>query len=239
MSTILITILTITSAITIAGFVAFFKLKRKVKNYSQSIFGTSSLNEIMRRAQLDEETTPKSVAGMEKLVLPTLIDDFPNLDINEMKKMAENSIIQVLRSIEKHQNLELKKTSEKVNNWLESKIDDVRNDSVSYDSLKIHRTVLNSYRKSQGICRVEFQTSLEYYYRKNSESSKRKQDRYRTEYIYIVDDEQASNNQSIALNCPNCGAPIKNLGQKHCNYCGTGVIDLVKKTWILNDIQQF
>ncbi len=42
----------------------------------------------------------------------------------------------------------------------------------------------------------------------------------------------------IALNCPNCGAPIKDLGVKTCSYCGTGVIDLVKKTWILNDIQE-
>jgi ribosomal protein L37E len=48
-----------------------------------------------------------------------------------------------------------------------------------------------------------------------------------------------NNLSGIALNCPNCGAPIQNLGQKKCSYCGTGVIDLVKRTWILNDIQEF
>ena len=28
---------------------------------------------------------------------------------------------------------------------------------------------------------------------------------------------------AIGINCPNCGAPVRNLGQKFCDYCGTAV----------------
>ena len=41
------------------------------------------------------------------------------------------------------------------------------------------------------------------------------------------------------INCPNCGAPIKNLGDKICSYCGSGVIDILKRTWVLNKIREF
>lgn len=237
---IIIVLLALILIVSIFILVAYFKVKRKVQGYSQTLFGTTSLQEIMRQAKINDEIEPKSLASLENMVLPTFFEDFPNVEINEFKKMAENSIITFLQNIENKKNDELKNSSDKVKNIIESKIEDTKNDTISYDSIKFHKTVLNSYKKTTGVCRVEFQTALEYSFRKNNELAKKIQDRFRTEYIYIIDENNCSNNLAgVALNCPNCGAPIKNLGQKSCNYCGTGVIDLVKKTWILNDIQQF
>ena len=220
-------------------FITYLSIKKKLKNYSQSLFGTSSLRQAAEYAKINEENTPKSITGMEPLNLPYLIKDFPNIEINEFKKMAENTIIQFLKSIEKKQLDEINNSSEKVKNYIQTKIDDVINDNISYDSIKIHKTVLNKYIKNTGKCCVIFYTSLEYQLNKNNES-KKIQSRFKTEYIYVIDEKFLNNNLSgVALNCPNCGAPIRNLGQKKCAYCGSGVIDLVKKTWILNDIQEF
>ena len=41
------------------------------------------------------------------------------------------------------------------------------------------------------------------------------------------------------LNCPNCGAPITTLGEKYCRYCNTGIKDLVKRSWVINNIKNY
>lgn len=235
---IIIIVLVLTIIVLTLGFVAYFGIKRKIQNYTNTLFGTNTLKEAMQQAKLNEENTPKSVTGMEPLQLPYLIKDFPNIEINEFKKMAESSILKTLKNIEDKNNEKIPNSSEKVSNYIQSKIDD-NTKMISYDSIKIHKTVLNRYQKETGMCKVEFHTSLEYYLKKNNET-KKIQSRFKTEYIYIINESKLNNNLSgIALNCPNCGAPIQNLGQKKCSYCGTGVIDLVKRTWILNDIQEF
>lgn len=219
----------------------FLEVRKKIREFSKTVFGNVNMLEGIKEQKLILANEPKSVAGMEKLVLPKLAKDFPNLNISEMKKMAENSILLCLKSIE---NKELEKfdfTSERVINWINSKIDDLNNNqTVNYDSIKFHKTVLNRYIKEDGMCSIVFQTSLEYLYKKDNRDYEKIQDRFNTEFIYIFDDLKIDKDQhGIALNCPNCGAPIKDLGVKVCSYCGTGVIDLVKKTWILNDISQF
>ena len=177
---------------------------------------------------------------MDKIYLPQIIKDFPHLNIDEMKKIAENSILLCLQSIENKKLIPMGMTSEKITNFTNSRIADLKNgETINYDSIKFHRTVVNQYIKTPGMCSIIFQSSVEYLYRKNNAEYKKIQDRIRTEFIYIIDDSKVSKNQSgISLNCPNCGAPIKDLGVKVCSYCGTGVIDLVKHTWILNDISQ-
>ena len=67
--------------------------------------------------------------------------------------------------------------------------------------------------------------------------ARKKQDRMQSEFIYIIDADQVQG-KAIGLNCPNCGAPIKNLGNKHCEFCDTKVVDIVKRVWILNSIKE-
>ncbi len=218
----------------------YLKVKKKISEFSTSVFGTSNIIEGIKNQQIALADEPKSVFGMEKLILPNIVKDFPNLNINEMKKMAEDSILMCLQSIEKKKVLKSDYVSETIINWIKSRIDDLKlEESINYDSIKFHRTVLSQYTNKNGVYSLIFQTSVEYLYRKNNDNYKKIQNRFNTEFIYIFDDSKLGMYQSgIALNCPNCGAPIKDLGVKICSYCGTGVIDLVKKTWILNDIQE-
>ena len=219
----------------------FLEIRKKIREFSETVFGNVNMLEGIKEQKLILANEPKSIGGMEKIVLPNLAKDFPNLNISEMKQMAENSILLYLKSIENKKIEKFDLTSEKIINWINSKIDDLRaNEKVNYDSIKFHRTVLNQYIKKDGMCSLIFQTAVEYLYKKNNDDYEKIQDRFSVEYIYIFDDLKLDKDQGgIALNCPNCGAPIKDLGVKSCCYCGTGVIDLVKKTWILNDISQY
>ena len=69
---------------------------------------------------------------------------------------------------------------------------------------------------------------------------KKVQKRIKTEYIYVIDSNQVKGSlKALGLNCPNCGAPIKSLDKKVCSYCQTGIVDLVKKSFVLNDIYEY
>ena len=58
--------------------------------------------------------------------------------------------------------------------------------------------------------------------------------------IYVIDSNQVKGSlKALGLNCPNCGAPIKSLDKKVCSYCQTGIVDLVKKSFVLNDIYEY
>ena len=221
-------------------FYMFIFIVRRIREFSKVAFGNASLIQGIKEQQVKLANEPRSVAGMDKIYLPQIVKDFPNLNIDEMKKLAENSILLCLQSIENKQLSPMGMTSEKISNFIKSRIADLKkSETVNYDSIKFHRTVINQYIKNAGMCSIIFQSSVEYLYRKNNNEYKKIQDCFRTEFIYIIDDSKVSKTQSgIALNCPNCGAPIKNLGVKVCSYCQTGVIDLVKHTWILNDISQ-
>lgn len=233
-------ILTIILVLLVIVILIYWQVKKKLREFSSSVFGTSNIIEGIKNQKIALTNEPRSVFGMEKLLLPNIVKDFPNLNINEMKKMVEDSILMCLQSIEKKQILKVDYVSETIINWIQSRIDDLKKDEfINYDEIKFHKTVLSQYVNKDGVYSLMFQTSVEYLYRKNNTDYEKIQNRFNTEFIYIFDDTKVSKYQSgIALNCPNCGAPIKDLGVKTCNYCGTGVIDLVKKTWILNNIQE-
>ncbi|MCD8025431.1 MAG: zinc-ribbon domain-containing protein, partial [Clostridiales bacterium] len=47
-----------------------------------------------------------------------------------------------------------------------------------------------------------------------------------------------TNGESVGVNCPNCGAPIKNLGKKFCEYCGTAVTEVNIRAWKFDSITE-
>ena len=43
---------------------------------------------------------------------------------------------------------------------------------------------------------------------------------------------------ALGITCPNCGAPITNLGAKFCEYCGAGVVELNVHAWSFENIEE-
>ena len=62
---------------------------------------------------------------------------------------------------------------------------------------------------------------------------------YETELVYIQDVDKLENHaDALGINCPNCGAPIKSLGEKYCEYCGTAVQEVNIRAWKFNSIKE-
>lgn len=216
----------------------FIVARHQIAKILKRYLGTTNLKKAIQLSEIQNQETPKSLSGMESIAIPLINKDFPDLNINELKRLAESSIISYLNILESKEYKEIDNSSDKVKGFIKSRLADLnKKDTVRYDSIKVHKTIINKYENNNGIATIYFQTSLEYMYKKNDEPFKKIQDRFVTEFIYIIDTDKLGRKiKAIGLNCPNCGAIINNIGNKRCNYCGTGIVDIVSRTWYLNNV---
>ncbi len=216
----------------------FFIIQLKARRFLKTYFNASSFKDALENSEIEAMETPKSVSSMDSLYLNKIETDFPNLNMNELKSSSEKAIIETLKAIE-NKDFDALKESERVNSYIKSRIDDLGENNALYKDIKFHKTVVNKYERNSKIATIYLASSLEYFYKNGSEVGKKIQTRYICEYIYIIDAEKIGNVKALGLNCPNCGAPIKTLGNKYCEYCSTGVVDTIKKNWILNNIKEY
>lgn len=228
--TVTLVLILIILVILIAGFIY---IKTSVEKFSKKWFGTKDFFEGIRKQQIKMEETPKTPYGIDNLVLPEIQKDFPNMNVNQMKKKAEDSILQAFNAFQNRNVTILKESSDKLKNDIQSKIDELTN--IKVNSVKVHKTVINKYDREDSICRLVFQSAVGYKISENGKVRKI-QDRINTEFVYIYNYDNVATHESISLKCPSCGAPIQSLGVKVCPYCKSGIIDLATKTWKLNDI---
>lgn len=175
---------------------------RKAKNTMKSLFGTDSISELIETREAEEANTPKSVSGMTTIYAPLIQEDFPELNLIEMKGIAE-----------KHLSEHLKKQN--------------------FSGVRIHKTEVLKYFKRSGTCVIVFQSGVQYF-----TGSKKVQSRYNTHMMYIQDAIEYGQGTGFAVNCPNCGAAITNLGAKYCEYCGSEVIPINIHVWDLHKIEE-
>ncbi len=218
--------------------ILYFIVTIKLKQLSRKILGTSDIKSMIERGKFLDEETPKSLSSLDNLYLDQLKRDFPEMNINELKSLVESNIIECLDAIEEKDIKGLKTTNEKVKKYVLTKIKDLKDEHIEYKNIKFHKTVISKYENKKGIATIYFGTAFEYFYKKNQEVFHKKQDRIITECIYVIDSNQVDSKlKALGLNCPNCGAPIKSLKHKKCSYCNSGVIDLVTRSFTINNIE--
>jgi hypothetical protein len=210
-------------------------IKSKISKYSNLLFGTANFFEGFNKQKEEFESEPKTPFGMESLLLPEINEDFPYMNVEEIKRLAEENILIYFKSIDSKELQNFQNIGGKIKEELQAQILKAKKESITIKDINIHKTVLNSYTKKDGICTIVFQTALNYIYGKAGEQ-KKIEDRINTEFIYVFDDTSVFNKESISLKCPNCGAPIKGLKHKVCPYCNAGLIDLAPKTLKFNNL---
>lgn len=210
----------------------YMYIKRKVT----SILGCT-IQEAVMRGQIQNIETPKSLSSMDSIYLSNIKKDFPDVNINEIKRMAEKELLNYHKSIEE-KNIENIK-SDKIKSIVKSKINDLGEYTVSYKDMQIHNTVISKYENNNGIATIYVGISYQYIYEQTNKEPKKVQDRVKVEFIYIIDESKVSIDKKVlGLNCPNCGSPITSLS-KTCSYCQTKIVDLVKKCWTCNNIENY
>ena len=219
--------------------IIYFILRNKLKRFLNEYFDSNTLKEAFEKSEREASETPKSISSMEPVYKNRIKEDFPDTNIDELKSMAEHCILDVLNSVETKDKSTLNKYTGKIVSYAEKLIEDSKGKDVVIDNTKIHRTAISKYNHDDVTATVTLTTTLEYFYKVGDKTGKKIQDRFKTELVYVIDAEKYGKfKDSVGINCPNCGAPIINLGHKKCVYCGTSIRLITKNAWIVNNLKQ-
>ncbi len=158
-----------------------------------------------RKAADNFETEEKSLCAMTGLMLPLIERDFPEFDWDEYRAKVDEHVADHI--------IERLKGVKPV----------------------IHRTEISDYRRNQGCCTIDAQSSAGY-----QQGGKTVEKRFTTQITYVQDYLNVPAGQTgVGLNCPNCGAPVKILGNKRCEYCGTAIREINRRVWKILDTREF
>ena len=234
------------------GYYAYRKIKRKVEDVSQALFGTDSLVEGWNKQADELAATPKSVSGMTRIFEPQIQRDFPDFHIEQFKDKVENALMLALQAISAADagifERQIKDgVSEEFLAQIKNRIRENETEAVTehYEQIQIHQTEIANYEKKQGTCVITFQSAVGYLHYcekagKVLSGSKEltEQTRYNVQLMYIQNEKLAGMDNAVGTTCPNCGAPITNLGAAYCEYCGSAVTLLNLKVWTLHSFDE-
>jgi len=112
-----------------------------------------------------------------------------------------------------------------------------------FERIKIHRSGIHLYQKNAGTCAITLQTAIEYlhYIKQNGvvisgSQQVPEQARYNISLIYVQDMSRlsSSSTNAVGVTCPNCGAPVRGLGHRQCEYCGSAIQAIDMRIWRIN-----
>ncbi len=245
----LIILLVLFFAAIVVLYVIYQNVRRKIRSFSNELLGTSSLFDGFNQIQQEYSTTPKSVSAATSLHLPRISKDFPDFHYEEMKVRAENVLTSYLRAMDQKEALHLSEGTNELRNKLAMQIEmlDARQTDVHYDNVRIHRTEINQYKKDRARCSIMFQSAVEYVYYAETNGNVtggnknyKTQSKYNVELIYIQDREiiEKTSDKALAVNCPNCGAPLSGVGAKICAYCDSPIVEFNIRSWNFSDVEE-
>ncbi|MEG2428986.1 MAG: zinc-ribbon domain-containing transport protein, partial [Oscillospiraceae bacterium] len=227
--------------------VIIVKVRKFLIDAALSLFGTTNVARGLEKQADELSTTPKSVGAMTSVYIPLIRNDFPEFNWPEFKQKAENMLHSAF-SARNDQNIDLlveasKDLKTQVSLEIQSK--ESKGEIEHFDDMVIHKTEINSYEKSKGVCIVTLQSAFQFYnyITKDGEilfgTDKRLvQTRYNIELIYVQDYNEAikydTDGGMQGLKCPNCGGTVTSLGVKVCPYCGTQVQEINIYVWNFN-----
>lgn len=245
-----IVILILALAVLCGGYIAYRHIRDKVRTFTRMAFGSDTLRGSFENMDREMEITPKSVSAATKLYLPQILRDFPEFHHDEMRNRAENVLVGYLSGINEKNPARLPEgIAGELREKLELKISALDNEGAEehFRNIRIHRTEIKTYRKLKGRCSIIFQSAVQYEHFKvcggnviEGAEDRLEQSRYNIEMIYIQDRDLAENqaDAGLAVNCPNCGAPLPELGARKCLYCDTPVEEFNIRIWYFSDVEK-
>lgn len=225
------------------------QVTNSVKEVSQAVYGTDDIVEGFKRQQFEQSLTPRSVSNMSGVYLPKIQKDFPEFHYDEMRERAKNVLTSYLFSIDESDPSKLSEGNDELKNALiiHLQLLNDRHYEEHYERMKIHKCEISDYVKKDGRCTITFQAAIQYYYYitqggdiKTGRKDQLKQSKYELELVYIQDRDfiKETGNSALGITCPNCAAPISNLGAKHCIYCGSPIVEFNIHAWSFSSVKE-
>ncbi len=206
---------------------------------------------------LDGSSIPRSLNAMDRIFLPQIARDFPLLRVDQLGNQAESLVlasyevlaggaagsvavgasgavaIRSLETVEADYGPYYARSLERI---VESNRR-LGQDAPRFADVHIHNRALSLYERRDGKRIIEFQFAVEARgssVRYPEARPVQLRDSLRLQFLEDSRMYDAAKGSSpvLALNCPNCGAPLRGIGEESCAYCGTVIKKLQLETWL-------
>lgn len=232
----------------IVALILYARVKFAMRKMGFQANSLKDMAEEVQKIREEDSTRARSISGMTSLLLPVIRKDFPDFNEQELYNKAEVALRKVFSAIEKKDTEEVSSLP-LLRGSVQKIIEDYETSNLSekFDDIHFHKFAIQQYEKKNGMATITVSTSVEYYYQKKKEekvlidfTKYKKQTRYQCKFIYVYDETKVDSSAKIlAINCPNCGAAIRALGHKHCDYCGTTVKEVNLRSWECSSYEEF
>lgn len=186
---------------------------------------------MVKHADVQSQRTPRSLSGGDTLFLPIILRDFPEFHLQFAKSEVGNSIVRIMNYI----NGGSFQGKEKVQAFADSLKEHYHKKSVS--NVRIHKTCISNYVKTQGTATIQFQTAFQFDYQDERRGCLTLQERYETDYTYLIQENRMDEGEhAVSVRCGYCGAPAETVGAKQCTYCGTALDVIQDRAWQITSV---
>lgn len=233
----------------VGGIYGYYRLRRFLRDLGFG--GTRGVDWMagFREATSHAREAPRSLTSTEPISLPELKKDFPELNVAELKNAAARLLSDVMIgpkepavasvALEGRPAGDAGTEAVVVTAGQESQVSGERAIAEAWwQMIKpdkpvsrafVHRIAIKRYERGQSNCTLTLQAALEY-----GGEDWRMQDRADLQYVFIRVDE----GKGISLVCGNCGAPVRSLGAKACDFCQSVLDPLNRRVWRLDRVQR-
>ncbi len=229
----LICIVALIVVILLLIFSVYYKFKRTL--------GISDFNSFIDEVKQNDRnnySTKKDIFGMTRIIEPIIVKDFPDFNLKHLYSSIETNLTSILNAKTKLDTSYLNKGLSLIKGRIVKEINDMKDEGIiqKYTSIRFNDHALKTYKKSNGTATITTTSSVSYNYESNLDERKyndlRCETKYECEFIYIYDEDKFKEKQkSFGVHCPNCGAPVKGLGDLTCTYCGSEVKKVNLRHW--------
>ena len=187
----------------------------------------SILAGVIKKADLEAETTPKSLSSAEPLLQDRIRRDFPEYNPELIRQRVAKDAKTFYESARAGKCLYTDGISDQLRERLASYLPP----DVAH-GIQVHKVALAAYDDASADRVLTFQAAAAF----KDTSNVTRQRRLILKYLAAWSTDTLTGVKRA--NCPNCGAPVPAVGSKVCQYCGTALKVWAGTSWLLTDVRE-
>ena len=187
----------------------------------------SVLSGIIKKADFEAETTPKSLSSAEPLLLDRIKRDFPEYNPELIRQRVMKDTRMFYESAQAGKCL----YSDGISDQLKERLPSFLPPDVAGD-IRVHKVALAAYDDASEDRVLTFQAAAAF----RDGAGVTRQRRLILKYLAAWSTDTMTGIKRS--NCPNCGAPVPIVGSKVCRYCGSALKVWAGTGWLLTDLRE-
>ena len=185
------------------------------------------LSSLLKKADYEAESTPKSLSSAEPLLMDRIKRDFPEYN----PELIRQRVMQDARLFYESAQAGRCLYSDGISDQLRERLGSYLPPDVA-GGIQVHKVALAAYDDRSEDRVLTFQAAAAF----RDPAGTLRQRRLILKYLAAWSTDTMTGVKRS--NCPNCGAPVPTVGSKVCQYCGTALKVWAGTQWLLTDVKE-